>query len=313
MAIEIGCLCTSGNGNTGLPDCTSLFGVAKGLGMQNMVAKDGTENKIDLSVASMGTVFSDLLTAAEVTTRLYPVTEIRNITFPKEDNQYETDSSGQKSELREGIQSFLGEKWDIEPQFVAKLKQGSCKRNGVYLFSAKGVQGVRKFNTTDQKYYFYPIEVRAFAPYYMPQTDGNKAKAMIPFDYAPTVIEGELWTVTWSELGTTYEAMIGLQDANYKIVDTVTGGGTTTIGLRMYSDYGSGLDNTTTQNIDGLVTADFTVTDLTTGLSVAGLAVTEVPDDKYTLSWTSETSLDVIEIAVNTDTGFEGKTTVIEP
>ena len=61
MAIEIGCACDSGNGNTGLPDCTSLFGVAKGLGMQNMVAKDGTENKIDLSVASIGTVFSDLL------------------------------------------------------------------------------------------------------------------------------------------------------------------------------------------------------------------------------------------------------------
>ena len=313
MAIEIGCACDSGNGNTGLPDCTSLFGVAKGLGMQNMVAKDGTENKIDLSVASIGTVFSDLLTASDVSKRLYPVTEIRNITFPKEDNQYETDSSGQKSELREGIQSFLGEKWDIEPQFVAKLKQASCKRNGVYQFSAKGVQGVRKFDTSDQKYYFYPIEVRAYAPYYMPQTDGNKAKAMIPFDYAPTVVEGELWTVTWSELGTSYEAMVGLMDVNYKVVDAVTGGGTSSIGLRLYSDYGSGLDNTTTQNVDGLVTADVTAINLNTGLAVAGLAITEAPNDKYTYTWTSGTTGDVIELAVNTSTGFEGTTTVIEP
>lgn len=313
MAIEIGCACETGNGNTGLPNCTTLFGVAKGLGMQNMVAKDGTENKIDLSVASLGTTFVDLLTASDVSTRLYPVTEIRNITFPKEDNQYETDSSGQKSELREGIQSFLGEKWDVEPQFVAKLKQAKCKRNGVYLFSLKGVQGVRKFNTTDQKYYFYPIEIRAYAPYYMPQTDGNKAKAMIPFDYAPTVAEGELWTLTWEDLGTTYEEMIGLMDVNYKVVDAVTGGGTTSVGLRLYSDYGSGLDNTTTQNVDGLVTANFTATNLNTGLAVVGLAVTEVPNDKYTFSWTSATTGDVIEIAVNTDTGFEGTTTVVEP
>lgn len=313
MAIEIGCQCDTGNGNTGLPDCTSLFGVAKGLGVQNMVAKEGTENKIDLSVASIGTTFVDLLTDSDVSKRLYPITEIRNITFPKEDTQYETDSSGQKSELREGIQSFLGEKWDCEPAFVAKLKQGKCKRNGVFLFSLKGVQGIRKFDETDQKYYFFPIEVRAYAPYYMPQTDANKAKAMIPFDYAPTVETGELWTVSWDDLGTSYEAMVGLMDVNFKTVDTITGGGTSSVGLRLYSDYGSGLDNTTTQNVDGLTTSDFTVTNKGTGLAVAGLAVTEVPDNKYTINWTSEAAASVIEISVNTSTGFEGKTTVIEP
>lgn len=313
MAIEIGCSCESGNGNTGLPNCTSLFGVAKGFGLMNIVGNDGVVNKIDLSVASIGTVFSDLLTAANATKRLYPITEVRNITFPKEENQYETDSSGQKSELREGIQSFMGEKFDIEPQFVTKLKQAKCKKNGVYLYSAKGVQGIRKFDTTDQKYYFYPIEIRTFAPYYVPQTDGNVAKAMIPFDYAPTVVEGELWTVSWSDLGTTYEDQVGLMDVNYKVVDVPVGGVSTTVGLRLYSDYGSGLDNTTTQNVDGLVTASFTAINGTTGLSVAALAVTETPDDKYTFSWTSATSADIVTISVVSSTGYIGSTTIVQP
>ena len=313
MAIEIGCACSSGNGNTGLPNCTSLFGVAKGQGITEMVAKDGSKNRVDLSVASITTAFSSLLTNSDKTKRMFPITEIRNITFPNEGIQYETDSSGQKSELRKGIQSFLGEKWDIEPAFDAKLQQMKCPRNGTYLFSLKGVQGIRRYDTTDSKFYLYPIEIRAFAPYYMPQADGNKAKEMIAFDYAPTVNVGELWTVSWEELGTTYEEMIGLLDVNYKVIDAVTGGGTTSVGLRLNTDYGSGLDNTTTQNVDGLVTADYDAINGTTGLPVTALAVTEVPDNKYTFSWTSATSADVITISVVTSTGYEGSTTVIEP
>ena len=313
MAIEIGCACDTGNGNTGLPNCTSLFGVAIGMGLMNMVAKDGTTNKIDLSVASLGTIFPDLLTNSDGTKRLYPVTDIRNITFPNEGIQYETDSSGDKSELREGVQSFAGEVWDIEPQFVTKLKAAKCPKNGVYLFSAKGVQGLRKLDATDGKYYFHPIFIKAFAPYYSPQTDQAKAKAMIAFDYAPTVSEGQLWTVSWSDMGTTYEDMVGLLDVNYKVVDAVTGGGTTSVGLRLNTDYGQGLDNTTTQNVDGLVTANFTAINGTTGLTVAAFAATEVPDNKYTFSWTSGTVADIITISVVTSTGYEGSTTVVEP
>ena len=313
MAIEIGCNCESGNGNTGKPNCTELFGVAKGFGLQNIVSAGGTENKIDLSVASIGTTFSDLLTASDVTTRLYPITEVRNITFPKEDNQYETDSSGQKSELREGIQSFLGEVWDVQPQYVSKLKQAKCPRNGVFLFSRFGVQGIRKFDTTAQKYYFYPIEVRAFAPYYMPQADGNKAKAIIPFDYAPTVEEGELWTVSWSDMGTTYDAMDGLFDANFVEVDAPTAGATTTAGYRIYSDYGTGLDNSGTQNVDGKVTADFAGLNVTTGIALSSFTATEVPNNKYTFVWDTETPTDTIRISMVTSSGFEGQIEFAEP
>jgi hypothetical protein len=313
MAIEIGCSCSTGNGNTGLPECASLFGVAKGLGVTQMVANDGTVQRVDLSVTSITTAFSALLTDSERSKRLFPITEIRSITFPKEDNQYETDTSGQKSELRQGIQSFLGEKWDIEPAFDAKLQQMKCPRNGSYIFSAKGVQGVRKYDTTDSKYYLYPIEMRAFAPYYMPQTDGNKAKEMIPFDFAPTVQAGELWMVSWSDLGTTYDDMIGLLDVNFNVVDVPVAGATTSVSYRLITDYGDGLYNNTTQNVDDLVTASFTAFNVTTGLAVVITSVTEVIDDKYSFVLPSQTATDVMRISLVTTTGFEGSVTFVEP
>lgn len=314
MALEIGCACETGNGNTGLPDCKELFGVAKGLGVMNIVAKDGTVNRIDLSVASIGTTFVDLLKNADRSKRLFPITEIRNITFPKEDNQYATDSSGQKVEVRSGIQSFMGEVWEVPPAFDAKLQQSKCPRNGSYIFSMKGVQGIRRYDSTDNKYYFYPIEMRAFAPYYVPQVDADPSKEMIPFDFAPTVVVGELWTVTWADLGTTYEEMVGLLDVNYKVIDAVAASlGTTTVGLRLNTDYGQGLDNTTTQNVDGKVTGDFTGLNVTTGLALTSFTATEVVDDKYTFSWDTETSSDVIRISINLSTGYEGHVDVVEP
>ena len=314
MAIEIGCACSTGNGNTGIPNCASLFGVAKGLGITQMVANDGTIQRIDLSVTSITTAFSSLLTNDDRSKRLFPITEIRSITFPKEDNQYETDSSGQKQELREGIQSFMGEKWDIQPAFDAKLQQMKCPRNGSYIFSKKGVQGVRKYDTTASKYYLYPIEMRAFAPYYVPQTDGNRPKEMIPFDFAPTVSAGELWMVSWEDLGTTYEDMIGLLDVNFFVVDTpIDGGVTTSIAYRLTTDYGDGLFNNTAQNVDGLVGASFTALNVTTGLAVTITSVTEVIDDKYTFVLPSQTTADVVKISLVTTTGFEGSVTYIQP
>lgn len=311
MSLLIGCSCASGNGNTGLPSCVEALKVARGLGVINAIANDGTENRIDISVDTLGTVVSDLLVNADISKRLLPITDLRNVDFPKEDTQYETDNANQKAFVRDGIQSFTAEKWEVPAGFDLKLKQMRCPSNTTYLFTRRGMVGIKKLDSTDGKYYLYGIKMQAFAPDFVMPTATTVAKEMIAFDFDATVEKGELWEIPYSELGVTYDELVGLLDVNYETIDAVTGGGTTSVGLRITTDYGSGLMNN--QTVDGLVTGDFVVTDLTTSLAVAGLAVTEVVDDKYTISWTSETSADVIEIKLDLATGFEGSTTVIEP
>ncbi len=93
MAILVGCSCGSGNGNTGLPQCISNLGITIGNGIQQMVADDGTRNGYDLS-ASLGTKFVDSLTDTDVTKRMYPLRDFKNMDFPKEDTQYATNTDG---------------------------------------------------------------------------------------------------------------------------------------------------------------------------------------------------------------------------
>jgi hypothetical protein len=305
MANLIGCSCATGNGNTGLPNCSEQFGVSIGLGIQNMIANDGTANSYDLS-ATLGTTFLDSLTNADKSKRMFPVTDIRNVDFPKEDTQYITDNSGQKEEVREGIQSFVSEKWKVPAAYDLKLKQMKCNRNGTWGFTRAGVWGIRRGNI------WTPVEINAFAPTYKMQTAEAPAMEMIAFDWNATMNAGELWLVSWEELGTTYESMIGLIDANIAEQTAPSAAASvTTIEVRVTTDFGMGL--LTSQTVDGLVTANFVVTDITTGLPAAALAAVETVDDKYTLTYTQETPTDVMQLSLVLDTGFEGTYDYVEP
>lgn len=305
MANLIGCSCATGNGNTGLLECNEKLGITIGFGIQNMIAKDGVANTYDIS-AALGTQFVDSLKLDDKSKRMFPITNIRNIAYPKEDTQYLTDTSGQKEELREGIQSVTAEKWNPPAAFDLKLKQMKCNRNGAWEFTRAGVVGIVKGTI------WQPIEMNSFAPSYKRQSPEAPAMEMLPFDWAATVEAGELWLLTWADLGTTYEAMLGLLDANLTEQTAPSAAASvTTIEVRITTDYGQGLiDN---QTVDGLITASFLVTDVTTGLPAAALAAVEVVDDKYTLTYTQETPGDVMQLSMVLSTGFEGVYDYVEP
>lgn len=300
MSLILGCACDDGNGNTGKTNCVDVFRYAQGFGIQNIVANDGTLNQIDLAVASITTEWSDLLTNANRTKRLYPIKPLRNVLFPKEDTQYETDNTGQKTRVRDGAQSVTAEEWEVSNVYVSKIRQAICPRNGVWIYTKTGVIGLKD---SDGK--FNPIEISAFdANYHFP--DGTQtAKMMMAFDFAASVDVAQLWLVSYEDLNTTYNAQMGLIDVNFEEIDAPSAG---SIGLRLTTDYGQGLLNN--QTVDGLVTANFTVT--ANGVAVVGLAVTEVADDKYTISYTAETPGDTMVVTVSTSTGFEGSYTYTE-
>ena len=102
MAIIGTCSCELGNGNTGTPTCLELFGLASGEGLQNTVNNAGVVNEFDIS-APIGTAFADALYSLTKSERIYPVTGLRNVDFPQEDDQFETDNTNQKDFLLVGV------------------------------------------------------------------------------------------------------------------------------------------------------------------------------------------------------------------
>lgn len=306
--ITVGCSCGSAHGNTGLPNCVPLLDKALGYGVQAIVGASNTLNAIPLdSAVNAAAYWATLLANQNRNIRLYPITGLRNVTRPVEDNQYATDSAGGKVETREGVRSFMAEKWDVSPAYVSKLKEGKCGRNGVYIFSKKGVQGIKQ--TVNGITKLYPIFIQAYAPYYLDQVDDAPSKAMIPFDYDESVNVGQLWMIPWEQLGTSYSAMLtaGIMDVNMNSLGVSTDSTNTTVELTVSTDYGQGVG---VDMVDGLVAANFTVRNQDTGLAVTIISVVENPDTSYEITFVDQTAGDLITIKVVPASGYEGSLNV---
>jgi hypothetical protein len=303
MAIVVGCACDTGNGNTGTPNCVELFGLAQGIGIVNINDSLGVANKLALTTG-IGAALTAKLTASDVTQRLYPLTGLRNVDFPLEDTQYETDNTGQKEVIRQGIQSFTAEKWKVSPVLVSKIKQGICARNGAYIFTANGVVGIKV--GTD----LFPIEVNSLDARYMFAKGDAVAKMMVSFDFDTTVNVGQLWMISWDDLGINPTSVKGLVDANLKQLSTATATGVTTAVVEVTTDYGNGIP---AQNVHGLVLADFEVRNMTTNLVITATSVTENVGVSYTIVHPAATTGQKVKYSVKTTTGYEGSVTVTQP
>jgi hypothetical protein len=317
MAIE-NCTCLGSGGNTGTPSCVTLFGDGSGFAFTELVAKDGTKKEYDiLDAASFGTAFKDDFVNSDFSMRLLPVSGLQNVDFPQEEVQYITANNGQKEFLRNGILSFSGEAWNKNSVFASKINASRCKNNGVFVATDKGVWGKRVADYTNNTYSWQPVPITALYAQWMPKKPGQDIeKVMVSFDFSLRLEVGELWLMTWEELGLTEDdfALEGLQDVNFVETQAAAAAlGTTTTEQRLITDYGDNYSDE--QNVDGLVAADFVVTNLTSGLPVANLTVTETVDDYYGFSYDTETTGDTIEIKMNTSTTikFEGSTSYAEP
>lgn len=306
MAIIKGCSCSTGLGNTGLGNCINRLGVTTGFALTPQYQNSGTRNGIDISIPVFTTEWTTLLTEADVSKRIFPVTGLTQIDHTDEGAQYDTDDAGIKSLIRDGIRSFAAEKREISPAFEGKLNQARCGSNAVYFYTALGVIGLRSGNM------LYPIPINAFYSRYRMAINTAVDKVMIAFDVDPNVDFADLWLVPFADLNTTYFDQKGLRDVNFQVIHpTVTAAGTTTLALRLTTDYGQGLVNK--QTLAGLDETYFKVYDRTGLVDVPITVVTELVDDHYIIQYASTIPQDVMELSMVTSTGFYGTFTYNEP
>jgi hypothetical protein len=302
----VGCKCGTVHGNTGLPSCVELFGKALGIGVISLKDNLNALNYITLT-SNVGVQFGNMLDNENRTQRLFPITELRNVVPAVEDSQYATDNAGGRVRTRRGFKSLTYEKWEVSDVFVGKAQQGECNANGVYLFSARGIQGIKSGNV------LMPIPIEAYDNKFMPADDANPSKLMGSFQYSPTVQDGDLWMITWEELNWSLEYVVGLIDVNFEITDQVEiNTGTTTFSAAITTDYG--INNPNLNSVEGLEIADFTLTDLTDGVDIEldDLEIDPITGI-YTFSYTQTVpTTNEVEVKIFAK-GYEGVFKYVQP
>lgn len=292
MAINDACLCGTGMNNTGLVTCIKGFKKTTGFLIVPILANDGTRNSIDLSTAiNMDSYIKNV----DPSKRFYPVNDLKDVELPTAESRFETAKDGSKFKLADGIKSFKAVIYEGGSMFASKLQGVSCEKYGVYLYDIDGnLRGVKDGNL------LYPIEIGGWDAIFMDATDDNVSKIQIQFDFDILLKISRYWILSTADLGINPNTLLGLVDAN---LIEVSSGVTSTV-LNISSDYGSGLS---ALPIVGLTTGDFSVYNENDSASVAvSVAESTTIDGQYTLTYSTQTLLDVLKIQVAPTSGYDG-------
>lgn len=288
------CLCGVGMNNTGLATCLPAFKKTTGVLFVPLFANDGTRNKIDMSTTIDMTAHIQHIDKSK---RFYPIQDLKDVELPVADAKFKTYKDGAKRKLADGIRSFKATMPEASSVLIGKLQGVSCSKFGVYLIDIDGqLRGIK--SGTD----LYPVEIGGFNAMFKDATDDEVNEGMIEFDFDILLKVAQFWILSATDLGVNPNELSGLVDAN---LTEVSSGATSTV-LNISSDFGSGVA-TNPAPIVGLVTADFSAYNDTDSASVTlTVAESTTVDGEYTLTYTSQTALDLVTIKVLPASGFEG-------
>lgn len=304
MAIGEACYCADGTPNTGLPNCPATIKKTVGKLMTPKYATDGTRNYLDISSSTI-IGLNALLTNADTSKRVYPVIGYKDVTIDPTDPTFKTYGDDAKSFVRNGIYTFMGtliEKMASAPM-VQALNSVDCDTWSFYGVTSDG----KVWGEVDlENGRLYPIEWTGFFAQGLFANDEQRAEIKVQFDLDSEFNYGKLYQLDSALFDVNPLQAKGLINVNATMLAAPT---TTGVSVKLMHPYGEG---TTSQNVSGLVLADFLVENVTTGLTITPTSVTEVPNVSYDFVWAAQTSADVIKISlVQSSTKMEGSVTGI--
>lgn len=292
--MALGCNCNMGLSNTGRPNCVPIQSVTSKMIMVPLKDSTGADNYIDLSSALP--TWSDLINEADASKRWFPLPVFENVELPKADSTFDEANSGRMVFIRQGKRSFSGELWaeDSSPTLLGKLQNNRCVDFGVYLID---VNGNLVGSKVGEGLYPIPVDNPSFDPKLMFATDTTVQKIMVAFDFDRLFDESTMYMITPTEAGVNFNTLEGLIDVNVtNVVKT-----STTLTFDAVLDYGTALNPI---KFIGAVSADFSLLNETTGLTVSVTAV-ENTDGNYTLTYIAPTTGNSMKLTI-AKTGFVG-------
>ena len=293
--MSLGCKCDSGLSNTGVPNCVTLQSVTSKFIMVPLEDSTGAKNSIDLTATLNEAYFDALVNQADATKRWFPLPLLENVAMEKGDSTFEEAPSGRKVFIKQAKRSFSGELWEATPQLLSKIQDNRCVEFGIFIVD---VNGNLVGSKDGDKLYPIPVDNQSFDARLMYATDTTVQKLMVTFDFYRLFDEGTLWLITPDEVSYDFNLLEGLFDVEMKKVSATT----SELVIDANLMYGTALNPI---KVSGLVLADFTLSDASTGANIVITGVTAVAN-RYTLSFATQTASLPVELKVQ-KTGYVGE------
>lgn len=297
--MSLGCKCESGLSNTGTPNCVTLQSVTSKLIMVPLEDSTGVKNFLDLTSAPTVASITALINQSDATKRWFPLPVFEKVELPKADSTFEEAPSGRKLFIKQGKRSFTGELWNGSTQLLGKIQDNRCVEFGVYIVDVNGNLVGSKDGT---KLYPIPVDNQSFDAKMMFATDTTVQKIMVSFDFYRLFDESTMWLITPTELGGDFNAFEGLLDVDMTKVSSTT----TSLVVDAKLDYGTALNPI---KAIGLVLADFSLKNATTGVTIVITNVTAGVGafaNRYTLTFATQVLLTPLLVKVQ-KAGYVGE------
>ena len=296
------CACTTAPGNTGTPNCEVLFKVQAGMFLVPMTADDGTANQIDVTATLNQSYFDALTQNADASKRWYPVHQTKNVSAPRDESVKETMEDGTSYVVEKGarnVELVIPKRSNV---FLSKLEQWDCREFGLIQIDTDGnIRG----EASDDLAYLKPIKIQdgTWDVTLLDATSTTVSKISVKFQVDKNVKDSMLYLILASEMDNIdLSDSDGLFDANATHATISVNGFTST----MTTDFGTAATKTP---IKGLVTVDFTVTEVSPSAGTAhAVTVVETPASSgiYVFSLTAPaTSADVLHITIAETKGYD--------
>ena len=277
------CSCDVLLGNAGTPGCVPSHGVGRKLIRVPLLANDGTENKIDLSVTLNSAFWSAAVNNADTSKRFYPTPVFKTFTQERAENTSESFEDGSTAFIRDGIKTvtaFITK--SASPQLVGVLEDDRCTNFGVYIVDDCGNLIGRDIR--DGFLYPIPVDNGSWSPTWVEPTDTTISKVNLSFNFSTLFKDSNLGVIAASSFsGIQLLSLGGLLD----VVLTEVSSSTTEIQFTADNIYGY---SNSKIPITGLLVGNIVLNNTEGGVitSVTLTSLTETADGEYTVDFTGD-------------------------
>ena len=295
------CDCNIYFANTGTPGCRQLMAVARKLILVPTFDSTGVRNKIASGATINAAYFTAAINNADTTKRWYPTGLIDNIEDARAEPIMETLNSQKKLFVQDGIRSFKGIIVEESNILLGQYEKFMCKDFSTFIID-KESNLIGSYDGTD----LYPISIDkdTFYPMLVKTTDTTVQKIQLQFEYSRSEMDKELKMILFAEMaGVNPILLSGLLD----VVVTTSSPATTSFKAALALIFGT---FKTPMVVTGWLAADFTLYNVTDSASVTILTAVESPNGTYTITYTSQTSGDVLRLTA-TKNGYEFPATTV--
>lgn len=285
MSLKV-CRCDYGIANFGTRKCPNLMDVTYRLVIVPYLKPDGTVNGLDLSAGpALDQAYFDALVDASQTIAWRATPQVMNFDSTPGEQQFEDFNEGQvkipTNKTPRVVKFVIPE---LPAEFVNKFESGCSELMGYYVIDeSNNLHGI---NSGWKKLDPIPMQKRSL--YSQLGLTGYKKtqQVMVGFTIDPTVKDGDLGTIQADDITADLRNLKMIVDATLVLNENIN---QTNTGFAVNADTYQG-DVFTPDFVEGLVKADFTLVNQSSGAAITITTVTEVAPGYYTFVVPAQTA-----------------------